>query len=69
VLRTHLRAGRHYLRVDVTGAAEIDADAVGALADVHRQVAASGGMLAFEHARPRVLDALRNATLLVRTGS
>lgn len=66
VLNAHLRAGRHYLRVDVSGATIADPSAVASLTEVHRRVAEAGGMLVFENAGPLVVDAIRSSTLFVR---
>jgi anti-anti-sigma regulatory factor len=66
VLRAHLRAGRHYLRVDVAGSPVLDPAVLAALTAAHRQVAAAGGMLVFENAGPQVVDAIRNSDLFVQ---
>ena len=66
VLQAHLRAGRHDLLVDVGGSAVLDEPALMALTGAHRRVAESGGMLVFEHAPPRLVDAIRDSTLSVR---
>jgi hypothetical protein len=66
VLNAHLRAGRHYLRVDVSGASIADPSVVDSLTEVHRHVADCGGMLVLENAGPRVVDAIRSSTLFVR---
>ena len=66
VLRTHINSGRRYLRIDLT-TAHVDDDAVvDELIAAHRTVAELGGMLVFENAGPRVIDALRTETLFVR---
>jgi anti-anti-sigma regulatory factor len=66
VLRAHLRAGRHYLRVDVADATLVDDQALGSLVQLHRQVTAVGGMLVLENAGPHVIDALGSTSLFVR---
>ena len=66
VLRTHVCIGRRYLRVDLARARLEDADVIAALVSAHRTIAELGGMLVFENAGPRVIDALRNETLFVR---
>jgi anti-anti-sigma regulatory factor len=63
VLRTHVSAGRRYLRIDLATARMTDTDVVSALADAHRTVAALGGMLLFENADPRLVDALRDTAI------
>jgi anti-anti-sigma regulatory factor len=65
VLRTHIGAGRRYLRVDLA-AAHINGDAVvEALVAASRGTAELGGFLVFENAGPRVVDAMRAARLSV----
>lgn len=66
VLRTHVTAGRRYLRVDLATARITDGAVVEALVAAHRTISDLGGMLVFENAGPRVIDALRNDTLFVR---
>lgn len=66
ILRTHLCAGRRYLRVDLATAEITDASVVDGLVDAHRTIAELGGMLVFENAGPRVIDAIRNDTLHIR---
>ena len=65
VLRTHVSAGRRYLRVDLATAQVTDTTVVSALVDVHRSVHALGGMLVFENAGPRLVDAIRDAAMFV----
>lgn len=65
VLRAHLRAGRHYLRVDVAEVPAVDGEATGSLVRLHRQVTAAGGMLVFENAGPQVVDAVGHSALFV----
>jgi anti-anti-sigma regulatory factor len=69
VLRAHLRAGRHYLRVDIGSSPVLDPAVLTALTAAHRQAAAAGGMLVFENAGPRVIDAIRNSDLFVQATS
>lgn len=69
VLRAHLGAGRHYLRVDVADAPVVADEAIGPLVQLHGQVTAAGGMLVFENAGPQVIDAVRDSTLFVRAAS
>ena len=66
VLRTHLAAGRRYLRVDLAGADVTDLAVVDALVEARRSVVDRGGMLVLENAGPCVVDAIRRATLFVR---
>lgn len=66
VLQAHLHTGRHYLRVDVGGSPALDEPALVALTRVHRRVAEGGGMLVFENAPPRLVDAIRDSTLSPR---
>lgn len=66
VLRTHVAAGRRYLRVDLDTAQITDTEVVGALVDAHQTISDLGGMLVFENAGPLVIDAIRDATLYVR---
>ena len=66
VLRAHLAAGRHYLRVDLADTPVVDPEVVGTLVQLHLQVSSGSGMLVFENAGPRVLEALRESTLYVR---
>ena len=66
VLRTHLAAGRRYLRVDLAGADVTDPAVVETLVEARRSVVDLGGMLVFENAGPLVVDAIRRATLFVR---
>src|SRR5579884_2613935 len=47
VLHTHLRAGRHYLRVDIGDSPIPETHVLHSLAEMHRHVAARGGMLVF----------------------
>ncbi len=66
VLRTHIAAGRRYLRVDLDTARICEPAVVDALVASHRTVADLGGMLVFENAGPHLIDAVRNATLFLR---
>jgi anti-anti-sigma regulatory factor len=66
VLRTHMTAGRRYLRVDLTEAAIVDSAVVAALVESHSALAAVGGMLVFENAGPQVVDAAASASLFIR---
>lgn len=66
MLRTHLAVGRRYLRVDLAGACVDDPAVVDALVETRRTIVAMGGMLVFENAGPRVVDAVRHAALHVR---
>ncbi|WP_375482024.1 STAS domain-containing protein [uncultured Jatrophihabitans sp.] len=66
VLRTHIAGGRRYLRVDLAQARIDDPAIIEALVDARHAVAALGGMLVFENAGPRVVDAMRQASLFVR---
>ncbi len=65
ILRTHVGAGRRYLRVDLAGARLLDIAVVDSLAEFNDTVAELGGMLIFENASPRILDALRDTSLYV----
>ena len=67
VLRTHLAVGRRYLRVDLADTCVNDPAVIAALLETRRAIVALGGMLVFENAGPRVIDAVRNAALHVRT--
>lgn len=67
VLSTHVCAGRRYLRVDLSAAQITESAVVEALVVAHRSIADIGGMLVFENAGPRVIDAVRNDTLYVRS--
>jgi hypothetical protein len=64
VLAAHLRAGRRYLRVDVGGSDVLESDVLDALTETHHQIAEQGGMLVFENAGPRVIEAVRAAATL-----
>jgi hypothetical protein len=66
VLRTHLAVGRRYLRVDLAAACVGDPAVIDALVETRRAIVALGGMLVFENAGPRVVDAVRHAALHVR---
>ncbi|WP_375497947.1 STAS domain-containing protein [uncultured Jatrophihabitans sp.] len=66
VLRTHLASGRRYLRVDLAAASVTDPEVIQTLVAARRSVSALGGMLVFDNAGPRVVDAIRRATLYVR---
>ena len=66
VLQAHLRAGRHDLFVDVGDSAVLDEPALRALTGAHQRVAEGGGMLVFQHAPPRLVDALRDSTRSIR---
>lgn len=68
VLRTHLAGGRRYLRVDLAAAQVSEPAVIEALVDARRSVNALGGTLVFENAGPRIVDAIRRATLFVRVG-
>jgi hypothetical protein len=57
VLRTHLRVGRRYLRVDL-GAAQLDEAAVRCLAEAADAATALGGALVIERAAPRTVRAI-----------
>jgi anti-anti-sigma regulatory factor len=65
ILRTHVSAGRRYLRVDLSGAQFADEAVIAALVSSHRTISDLGGMLVFENAGPRMVDAIRSATLFV----
>ena len=67
VLRTHIAGGRRYLRVDLAQAQIDDPAIIEALVEARRAVSALGGMLVFENAGPRIVDAMRQASLFVRT--
>jgi len=69
VLRAHLGAGRHYLRVDLAEAPVLDPEVLDSLVQLHLQVTTAGGMLVFENAVPRVLETLRSSALFVRAAS
>jgi hypothetical protein len=62
VLQAHLLAGRHDLLVDIGDSAVLDEPALTALTGAHERVAAGGGMLVFEHAPPRLVDAIRDSS-------
>lgn len=62
ILRTHITAGRRYLRVDLATAAVQDPGVVEALVAAHRSIAELGGMLVFENAGPEVVNAIRAST-------
>lgn len=66
ILNTHVSSGRRYLRVDLAGAEVADPAVVELLVGAHRSIADLGGMLVFENAGPRVVDAIRGADLFVR---
>lgn len=66
VLRTHMTAGRRYLRVDLAHAEVADSAVAAALLEAHTAVEAMGGMLVFENAGPRVMAAVSTDTLFVR---
>jgi anti-anti-sigma regulatory factor len=63
VLRTHVGAGRRYLRVDLTGVRLLDVAVIDSLVEVNDTVVELGGMLIFDNAGPRILDALRGTSL------
>jgi anti-anti-sigma regulatory factor len=67
ILRTHVAAGRRYLRVDLAGAHFTDDGVVAALVSAHRTISDLGGMLVFENAGPRMVDAIRSATLFANS--
>ncbi len=66
IVRTHLTAGRRYLRVDLADAGVADPAVVEVLVQNHRAVSALGGMLIFERATPAVVDAIHSSCLFVR---
>ena len=66
VVRTHVSTGRRYLRVDLSAAEVADPAVIEQLVDAHRSIAELGGMLVFENAGPRVVDAIRGADLFVQ---
>lgn len=66
ILRTHVCSGRRYLRVDLSDAEVGDPAVIEQLVDAHRSIAELGGMLVFENAGPRVVDAIRGADLFVQ---
>lgn len=65
VLRTHISAGRRYLRVDLAEARILDLAVVDNLVDLHRAVTDLGGMLMFENAGPSAVSAMRGTSLYV----
>lgn len=67
VLRTHVTAGRRYIRVDLGAATVTDSKVVEALVRAHSDVNELGGMLVFENAGPQIVDAIRSATLYVQS--
>lgn len=67
VLRTHLSAGRRYLRVDLSCAVVGDPGVVDALVEAHTAVTELGGMLIFENAGPQIMEAVRAVSLFVRS--
>lgn len=69
VLRTHIAGGRRYLRVDLSAASVDEPEVIDALIEARRSVADLGGMLVFENAGPRVVDAIRRATLNARASA
>ena len=69
VLRTHIAGGRRYLRVDLAAASVDEPEVIDALLEARRAVLELGGMLVFENAGPRVVDAVRRATLNTRASS
>lgn len=68
VLRTHVVAGRRYLRVDLAAARITGPGVLAGLVAAHDTIAELGGMLVFENAGPDVVDAIRAATLFVAPG-
>lgn len=66
VLRTHVAAGRRYLRVDVTAARIGEPAVVDLLVDAHRDIGGLGGMLIFENVGAELLETFREARLFVR---
>lgn len=66
VLRSHLRAGRRYLRVDLADARITDRRVLEQLADTHRDAADLGGMLVFENAEAHLRDLVDDDTLFLR---
>jgi hypothetical protein len=59
VLRTHLRAGRRYLRIEL-GRAELGMDAVRCLAGAADDAATLGGALVLVDAQPGVAEAIES---------
>jgi anti-anti-sigma regulatory factor len=59
VLRTHLRAGRRQLRIDL-GSAELGTDAVRCLAAAADAAATLGGALVLADAQPGVAEAIES---------
>lgn len=59
VLHAHLHAGRRELHVDLGGSAVLDDPGLAALTAAYRRIAEGAGMLAFENAPPRLVDAIR----------
>lgn len=66
VLRTHIAAGRRYLRVDVAAASITDPDVLDVLTAAHRDVSDLGGMLIFENVGADFVETVRGARLFVR---
>lgn len=66
VLRSHLRTGRRYLRVDLIGARITDPRVLEHLAEAHRNVSEFGGMLVFENAAPQLRDMADDDTIFLR---
>lgn len=65
VLRTHISAGRRYLRVDLADAHILDLAVVDNLAELHQAVTELGGMLMFENAGASIVEAVRGTSLYV----
>ena len=67
VLRTHVRAGRRHVRVDLAGAVVGGAEVVLPLREVHEAVTADGGLLIFDGADDAARALLVEAGLFVNT--
>lgn len=65
VLRGHLRAGRRYLRADLTGCRIVGSGVLAELRAAAAEVAGSGGMLVFSDADEPTAGVLRPAELFV----
>jgi hypothetical protein len=67
VLATHVRAGRRYLRIDLTHAGVADLAALAPLRTAHSALTELGGMLVFDNAGDDVTRALHDVELFVST--
>lgn len=66
VLRTHIAAGRRYLRVDVGAASVAEPAVVDVLAAAHRDISDLGGMLILENVGVELQAIIHGARLFVR---